>query len=273
MIVPEFDPVLVLDLAERSHATFMGGVPTMYMAMLDAPDFAARDLRSLRGLLGGGSTVPPVLVRRIEEAFGARMVIGYGQSESPCIAQTWLDDCDLDKSETVGQPLPHRDVRIVRPGTTETAMLEEIGELCTRSAMTMDGYVGDTPVSSDVVDADGWLHTGDMCSMDGRGLLRFHGRLREVIIRGGENIYPREVEEALMQHPDVAQIAVVGIADDHWGEEVAAFVLPVPGTAPSVDELTVFARMLLAPFKIPRGWAFVSSFPLTASGKIKSDRQ
>jgi fatty-acyl-CoA synthase len=166
--------------------------------------------------------------------------------------------------------LPHREVRIVVPGTNQLVPIGRVGELCTRSPeLIMDGYWKMKEESAATIDAEGWLHTGDLCSMDDRGYVRFEGRSREVIIRGGENIYPREVEDVYVTHPAIADIAVVGAPDERWGETVAAFVRFAPGPCATEDELRAFGRERLASFKVPVTWRFVGEFPLTPSGKIK----
>ncbi len=269
-LVPDYVPELVLDILERTGATHAGLVPTMCLDLLAVADFddRARRLR-LQRVMGGGSTVPPELVRRIERKLGVRMVIGYGQSESPSITQTSLDDSDEDKAATIGRPLPHREVRITRPGTSEPVSFGERGELCVRSPLVMDGYHELPEATAQALDADGWLHTGDLCAMDERGVVTILGRVRDVIIRGGENVYPREVEEAILAHPGVADVAVVGAPHVRFGEQVAAFVRPSPGAAVTAADLMPFARRSLAPFKVPSVWRFVDELPLTASGKVK----
>jgi fatty-acyl-CoA synthase len=268
-IVPAFEPGLVLRLLERTRATIMGGVPTMQLALLEHPDFATTDLSSLRIVQSGGTTVAPSLIRRAEQAFGAAVVVAYGQSESPNAIQTDAADDDVTKAQTIGTPLPQREVRIVDSGG-RTVGLGERGELWMRSPMVMDRYVGvDDATAAATLDASGWLHTGDLCSMDGRGVLTIHGRVRDVIIRGGENIYPAEVEDVLLQHPAIADVAVVGVTDDRWGEVPVACYRPASGSAVDSSDLERHARASLASFKVPRRWVPFDSFPLTASGKVK----
>ncbi|MFC5747927.1 class I adenylate-forming enzyme family protein [Actinomadura rugatobispora] len=269
VLAPSFDAATVLRLVERSRATILGLVPTMMTDILACPDLRTRDLSSLRVVCGGGSTVPPELIRRLEDGLGARLAIAYGQSESPYATSTGLSDDDVTKAETLGRPCAHREARIARLGSGETAELGEHGELLIRSPLNMTGYHARPEETARTLGADGWLRTGDICSMDAGGVLRVHGRSREVIIRGGENIYPREVEEALLAHDAVADAAVVGLPDERLGEKVAAFVRLVPGAAAGPGELEFFARSRLAAFKVPRVWDFVEGFPLTASGKIR----
>jgi fatty-acyl-CoA synthase len=265
-----FDPGLALELIETERATVMGGVPTMLIAMMEHPDFSTRDLSSLRSVLSGGSTVPADLVRRIESTLGVRFGIVYGQTEaSPVITQTRLDDTDVDKAETIGQPQPQQEVKIVdRAG--EIVPVNTTGEICSRGYNVMLGYYEMPDATAETIDADGWLHTGDLATMDERGYLRIEGRLKDMVIRGGENLYPREIEELLFTHPAVAEVAVLGIPDPKWGEELAAVVRRNAGhEGVTAEELRTFVRERLAPQKAPRRWAFVDELPLTPSGKIQ----
>ncbi|MDQ1438277.1 MAG: fatty-acyl-CoA synthase [Acidimicrobiaceae bacterium] len=266
-----FDPGLVLELIETERIDLMGGVPTMLIAMMEHPDFATRDLSSLRAVLSGGSTVPAELVRRIEAGVGVRFGIVFGQTEaSPVITQTCLDDTPEDKAETIGRPQPQQDVKIVDPESGQTVPVDAIGEICARGYNVMLGYFDMPEATAETVDADGWLHTGDLATMDERGYCRIVGRLKDMIIRGGENIYPREVEELLFTHPAVADVAVLGIPDPLMGEEVACVVRLAPGhDHVTAIDLRSFVRERLAPQKAPRRWAFVDEFPQTPSGKIQ----
>jgi fatty-acyl-CoA synthase len=270
VVLPRFDAALLLELIEEAGVTHVGFVPTMCVDLLEHPRLAQTDLSSLRTVMIGGTSVPPQLIRRIETSLGVTVLNGYGQSESPNISQTLAEDTLVDKAQSIGRPLPHRDVRIRTLGGVAVAPLGEVGELLTRSPLTMSGYFGPhDPPAVEEPDAEGWLHTGDLCSMDARGVLRFHGRLREVIIRGGENIYPREIEEVLLRAAGVADVAVVGGPDARMGERVVAFVRCVDGVAVSVEELTELARGSLAGFKVPVEWHLVDELPLTPSGKVR----
>src|SRR3954470_16420616 len=265
-----FDPRLVLGVIENERATVMGGVPTMLIAMMEHPDFARREISSLRAVLSGGSTVPAELVRRIEGTMGVKFGIGYGQTEaSPVITQPRLDDSAENRAETIGQPQPQQEVKIVDPATGDTLPIGERGEICTRGYNVMLGYYDMPDATAEAIDADGWLHTGDLATMDERGYSRVEGRLKDMIIRGGENLYPREIEELLYTHPAVAEVAVLGVPDERWGEEVAAVVRPVDGSTATAQELRAFVREQLSPQKAPRIWAFVDELPLTPSGKIQ----
>ena len=266
-----FDPGLVLELAETEGANIMGGVPTMLIAMMEHPDFASRNLSSLRSVVSGGSTVPAALVRRIESGLGIRFGIVFGQTEaSPVITQTRLDDTPEDKAETIGQPQPQQEVKVSDAETSEVVAPGQIGEICCRGYNVMLGYFEMPDATAEAIDADGWLHTGDLGTMDDRGYLRIEGRLKDMVIRGGENLYPREIEELLFTHPAVAEVAVLGVPDEKWGEELAAVVRLAAGTEAVTDaELRAYVRERLAPQKAPRRWAFVDEFPLTPSGKIQ----
>ena len=269
--VVAFDPGLVLELIESEGVTVMGGVPTMLIAMSEHPTFTSRDLGSLRSVLSGGSTVPAPLVRQLEAALDIQFGIVFGQTEaSPVITQTRLTDSPEDKAETIGQPHPHQEVKVVNPATGEVAGVGEVGEICCRGYNVMLGYFEQPEATREAVDEDGWLHTGDLGAMDDRGYLTIEGRLKDMVIRGGENLYPREIENALLTHPGVAEVAVVGVADARWGEELAAVVRRAADQPEATgDELHRFVRDRLAPQKAPRIWAFVEAFPLTPSGKIQ----
>jgi fatty-acyl-CoA synthase len=270
VLPPGFDPGLVLHLIESERGTLFGGVPTMLLAQLDHPDFPGRDLSSVRRAFGGGATTPPNVVRRVESALDVPLSIVFAQTEaSPSITQTRLDDSPTDRAETLGRPHPQVEVRIADPRTGETVPPGTVGEILTRGYHVMKGYFDDPAATAEAIDAEGWLHTGDLGSMDERGFCRIEGRLKEMIIRGGENIYPREIEQLLQTHPGVADVAVVGVPDEHWGEQVAAFIRPAPGHSPSQEELFAYCRQHLAPHKMPRRWVFVDAFPLTGSGKVQ----
>jgi fatty-acyl-CoA synthase len=270
VLMPHFDPALQLELIETYRSALFAGVPTMLIALLTHPDLARRDLRSVRYALSGGAPVPAELVRRVEAALGVPFVITFAQTEAHCsITLGRLDDAPADRAETVGRPLPQTEVKIADPGTGEPLACGAIGEVCARGYLVMDGYLDDPAATAAAIDADGWLHTGDLGAMDARGHCRIEGRVKEMIIRGGENVYPREVELVLFGHPRVADVAVVGVPDEVWGEQVAAVVRPAGDPAPTAQELADFCRARLAGFKTPRRWAFVDAFPLTGSGKVR----
>jgi len=210
------------------------------------------------------------LVKRIERELGVQFSIIYGSTEcSPVITQVRLDDEFADKTETLGRPIPQTDVKVIDDESGKTLPIGEVGELCARGYCVMAKYFEMPEQTAESIDAEGWYHTGDLASMDDRGFLRIEGRLKDMIIRGGENIYPREIEDLLFEHPKVAEVAVVGVPDERWGEAVAAFVRPVGEEAVTGDELFDYCREHLARHKTPRYWNFVEAFPMTASGKIQ----
>ncbi|HET7077573.1 MAG TPA: AMP-binding protein [Chloroflexia bacterium] len=269
-VLANFDPGLVLHLIETERVNMMVGPPTMFIALMEDRNFARCDLASLRAIGAGATVVPADVARRIAATFGVPCSILYGQTEaSGIITQTWLDDTEADQAETIGQPLPQVEVKIIDPGTGAIVPPGTPGELCARGYQVMAGYLDLPEATAKTLDAEGWLHTGDICSMDRRGYCRVEGRRADVIIRGGQNIYPREIEQVLYTHPAVAEVAVVGIPQAKYGEVVAAFIRPAPGPAPSGKELRAFCREHLAAYKIPRHWVFVDAFPMTPSGKIQ----
>ena len=271
VLVPGFEPRLYLNLVESERAAQFCGVPTMLLGVLNHPDFPGADLSSVRYAISGGATVPADLVRQVESALKVPLAIIYAQTEaSPGITMTRLDDSPEDRATTLGRPLPGAEVKIVGPDGPDPVPHGVRGELCTRGYHVMAGYFDDPGQTAAAIDEDGWLHTGDLASMDERGYCRIEGRIKDVIIRGGENIYPREIEEVLLSHQSVANVAVLGVPDHTWGEQVAAFVQPAPGRpAPDEEELFRLVRQRLAPHKAPRVWRFVEEFPMTASGKIQ----
>ncbi|HEY4411175.1 MAG TPA: AMP-binding protein, partial [Acidimicrobiia bacterium] len=233
ILVPWFDPGLFFDLVEQEGGTASLLVPTMLVACLEHDSFPKRDLSSLRSVLSGGATIPADLVRRVEKEMGVSFDILFGQTESgPVITQTHPTDSPEDTAETLGRPLPMTEVSIRDVETNEVVALDAVGEICTRGYLVMQGYFNMPDATASAIDAGGWLHTGDLGTMDERGYCRITGRVKDMIIRGGENIYPREIEDLLFGHPAVADVAVVGIPDERWGETVAAFVRPATDAAP-----------------------------------------
>jgi fatty-acyl-CoA synthase len=272
VLMPHFDPGLALELSETYRGVCFGGVPTMLTALLSHPSLARRDLSSLRYALSGGAPVPAELVRRVEATLGIPFVITFAQTESSCsITVTRPGDTPDDRAETLGRPLPQTEVKIIDPRTGVTLAPGTVGEICTRGYLVMLGYLNDAEATGAAIDSDGWLHTGDLGSMDERGYCRIAGRIKEMIIRGGENIYPREIEAVLLNHPAVAEVAVVGVADRFWGEVVGAVIRTTADAPPTEAELSEFCRGRLAAYKIPARWLFTSSFPLTSTGKIRKD--
>jgi long-chain acyl-CoA synthetase len=272
VLMPHFDPGLALELTETYRGVCFGGVPTMLTALLSHPSLARRDLSSLRYALSGGAPVPAELVRRVEATLGIPFVITFAQTESSCsITVTRPGDTPDDRAETLGRPLPQTEVKIIDPRTGVTLAPGTVGEICTRGYLVMLGYLNDAEATGAAIDSDGWLHTGDLGSMDERGYCRIAGRIKEMIIRGGENVYPAEIEAVLLNHPAVAEVAVVGVADRFWGEVVGAVIRTTADAPPTEAELCEFCRGRLAAYKIPARWLFTSSFPLTSTGKIRKD--
>lgn len=270
VLLPGFDPALMLALVEQERGTIAMGVPTMLVALLEHPDLTRRDLATLRVLATGGSPVLSDLVRRTEAAFGAPLTALFGQTEaSPLITQVRPEDPPAIRATTVGQPLPQTEVKIVDPTGGAIVPPGTVGEICARGYLVMRGYFDNPEATAAAIDAEGWLHTGDLGTMDAGGYCRVEGRLKEMIIRGGENIYPREIEAVLFEHPAVSEAAVVGIPEAYWGEEVAAFVRPAPGQTPTEADLVAYCREHLAAYKTPRHWRFVEQFPQTPSGKVQ----
>lgn len=273
VLVETFDPGLVLELIETYGSHGMVGVPTMLIAMLEHPSFGAVDFSTLKGICSGGSLVPEQLVRTFESKLGAPFTIVFGQTEcSPVATMTAPDDTLADKSTTVGAPMPHSEIRIADTETGETLPIGQVGEFCTRGYHVMHGYFDMVEQSADAIDSDGWLHTGDLASMDERGYCSVEGRLKDMIIRGGENIYPKELEELLFAHESIAEVAVVGLPDEKWGESVAAFLRPNPGASIDKKLLFGYVRENLAPQKTPQRWFEAEAFPMTGSGKIQKFR-
>jgi len=270
VLVEIFEPGRVLELVESYGANSMVGVPTMLIAMLEHPDFLERDISTLNRLCSGGSTVPAELVKRFEEELGTKFTIVFGQTESsPVSSMTRPDDTTDDKANTIGGPMPHVELKIIDPETGETVPYHTLGEYCARGYLVMHGYYNMDDATAATIDEDGWLHTGDLCSMDERGYCKVEGRLKDMIIRGGENIYPREIEDLLFEHPSVGEVAVIGLPDDRLGEVVGAFIRPAPNNTVNKDELFAYLREHLSPQKTPKHWFSLEEFPLTGSGKIQ----
>ena len=268
-----FDAESMLDLIEQERVTYTFGVPTMLIALLAAQARSPRDLTSLKTVFSGATIVPMEVVRQVEEQFGVTLIIGYGQTEtSPAITHTRPHDNAVDKSETIGQPIPQIEVKIIDPLSGATLALDQPGELCTRGFLVMMGYYDMPEATAATIDAEGWLHTGDLCSMDARGFCRVTGRLKDMIIRGGENIYPREIEEVLYTHAAVAEVAVVGLPDDYWGEQVGAVVTLKADARISGEALREYVAARLARHKVPSQWYALAAIPATASGKLQKFR-
>jgi acyl-CoA synthetase (AMP-forming)/AMP-acid ligase II len=266
-----FDPALVLSAIEQHKADLYTGVPAMLRALLAHPAFDTFDLSSVKVVLSGGDVTPAELVHEVEKKFQARMSVVYGQTElSPVITQTSPDDPPEDRCHTVGRPLPNVEISLRSPGGTEPVPVGQEGEICARGYQAMLGYFGMPEQTRETIDSDGWVHTGDLGVLDEHGRLRVTGRIKDMIIRGGENIYPREIETLIAQHPEVSRAVVVGIPDDQWGEIVAAIIEPADAAhPPSSRQLRELVRSRLAPAKTPRDWYLAGPKPTTATGKLQ----
>ncbi|WP_066341927.1 AMP-binding protein [Azohydromonas lata] len=266
-----FDAVKMLSLIEQEKATVMDAVPTMYIAMLQEPRFLAGefDVSSMRRVISGGTSIPVSLMEQLKSQWGAEPAIVFGMTEaSPIIAQTLPEDSFELRSTTVGRPLPFTEVKIV---DSEGGVVGhgQPGELLVRGYNVMKGYYKMPEQTARAIDAEGWLHSGDMASMDGRGYIRIVGRIKDMLIRGGENVYPAEVEGFLMRHPKVRQAEVVGVPDPYMGEEGAAFVRLKEGESMAEQEVVDYCRANLSRHKLPKYIRFIDAFPLTPSGKVK----
>ncbi len=268
LLIKRFDADVFAKLIEEQGVTTCFAVPTMLFGLLEALERNPRNMSSLEVISTGGAPVPPELVRRVRERLGCHLLSAFGQTEhSPMISLNPIE-ATLDQIvETAGQPLPRTEVSIRSPDTNKVLPTGEVGEICARSYAVMMGYNDNPDATAAAVDDDGWLHTGDLGTMDTQGFIRVTGRVKDMIIRGGENLFPAEIEAVLVEHTQISQVAVVGLPDEKWGEIVAAFVLC--DGAPDLSDLKTHCRKYLSPQKTPTAWVQVSGFPLTGSGKVQ----
>ena len=265
----QFDPLKLLQLVEQERATILHGVPTMLIAMLQHPQASAINTSTLRLVLSGGTPIPVPVLEQVKREFGADPVIGFGMTEaSPMVTGTLASDSFELKSSTVGKPLAHVSVQIV-DGDNQPVALGQVGELLVKGFGVMKGYYRMPEKTAETIDADGWLHSGDLATMDAQGYIRIVGRIKDMIIRGGENVYPAEVEGFLMRHPAIRQAQVVGIPDKYMGEESAAFIQVREGHALDAAEVEAYCRANMSRHKLPKYIRFVQEYPLTPSGKVK----
>ena len=276
MVVPaeSFDALATLQAIQAERCTALYGVPTMFIAQLNHPQFASFDLSSLRTGVMAGSPCPIEVMRAVVDQMGAReMTICYGLTEaSPIITQTEPGDSLERRVGTVGRKIPGASVRIVRPGTMDDVAPGEPGELIARGHGIMKGYYKKPAETDAAITADGWLHSGDLAVETSDGYYRITGRIKDMIIRGGENIYPREIEEFLYTHPQVADVQVVGLPDEKFGEEICAWIRVKPGQTPDADEVRQFCKAGMAHYKVPRYVVFVEEYPTTVTGKVQKFR-
>ena len=273
IVVPgeAFDAGDTLATIQEERCTSLYGVPTMFIGELNHPDFAQTDCSSLRTGVMAGSLCPVEVMRQVQDRMHmTEITICYGMTEtSPVSAQTRVDDPFDKRVGSVGRVHPHVEVKVVDPSTGQIVPRGTRGELCTRGYVVMLGYWGDRQATESAIDAGRWMHSGDLATMDEDGYLAIVGRIKDMIVRGGENIYPREIEEFLYTHPLIEDAQVIGVPSDTYGEEVMAWVKPKTGATLSEEELAEFCRGQIATFKIPRYWKLVDSFPLTVTGKIQ----
>jgi fatty-acyl-CoA synthase len=273
MIIPAeyFDPLKTLTAVEQERCTALHGVPTMFIAELQHPEFSRFSFPALRTGIMAGSPCPIEVMKQVVEKMGAKQItIAYGQTEaSPVITQTRTDDPIELRVSTVGRALPNVEVKIVDVESGQEVERGVQGELCTRGFIVMKGYYNMPEATAKAIDTDGWLHTGDLATMDERGYCKITGRLKDMIIRGGENVYPREIEEFLYTNAKIADVQVVGVPDLKYGEEIMAWVKLKEGQSSSTEELREFCRGKIAHYKIPRYVKFVIEFPMTVTGKIQ----
>ena len=276
IVYPEdaFDPLATLEAVAGEHCTSLYGVPTMFIAELDHPRFSEFDLSSLRTGIMAGSPCPIEVMRRVGTAMGIEEVtIAFGMTEtSPVSTMVRRDDTLEQRCETVGQAMAHTEIKIVDPDPDRTVPRGESGEFRARGYLVMSGYWDEPERTAEAIDRAGWMHTGDLATMDEDGYVRIVGRSKDMIIRGGENVYPREIEEFLYSHPAVADVQVVGVPDERYGEEIMAWVISREGESVDEDELREFCRGQIAHYKIPRYVAGCSEFPMTVTGKIQKHK-
>ncbi len=265
-----FDPLKNLELFEREKGTFTFAVPTMLIAMLNHPRFKEFDLSSLRNIYTGATPVPVPLMEQIKEKIGADCSIVFGMTETTgAITQSFSGDTFELKATTVGLPQPHTSIKIIDIATGETAPLGQSGELCSKAFSNMKGYYNLPEKTAETIDDEGWLHSGDLAVMRDDGYINIVGRVKDMIIRGGENIYPAEIESFLMRHPKIAEAQVVGIPDEFMGEEVCALIRAQKGDELTEEEVRDYCKNGISRHKVPKLIRFVESFPLTSSGKVK----
>jgi len=273
LMIKLFDAAILARLIESEGVTTFFAVPTMLVGLLEALERQHHDMTSMEVITTGGAPVAPELVRQVRERLGCSLQSAFGQTEASPMICLNHDDVTLDDiCFSAGQPLPHTSVSIRDPETGTVLPIGEVGEICARGYNVMLGYHDNETATRAAIDADGWLHTGDLGKLDSRGFIRITGRVKDMIIRGGENHFPAEIENLLIEHPAVAEVSVVGIPDDKWGEVIGAFIRTEDDLPLDIDDLKSWCREHLSPQKTPTIWRRVEAFPLTGSGKIQKFR-
>jgi fatty-acyl-CoA synthase len=273
-----FDPQATLEACSEERCTSLYGVPTMFIAELDHPRFDDFDLGSLRTGIMAGSPCPIEVMKRVGTQMGIEQIsIAFGQTEtSPASTMVRVDDTLDHRCSTVGQVMPHTEIKVVGVGggPNHGAPLPrgEAGEFCARGYLVMRGYWNDPERTQESIDQAGWMHSGDLATMDDDGYVRIVGRIKDMVIRGGENVYPREIEEFLYTHPDIADVQVIGVPDERYGEELMAWIIPRAGAVLSTEDVREFCQGQIAHFKVPRYVKSVQEFPMTVTGKVQKFR-
>src|ERR1700694_2886383 len=273
MVIPAeaFDPVITMETVQTERCTSLYGVPTMFIAELEHPRFNEFDFSTLRTGIMAGSPCPVEVMKKVQTLMHIpEMTIAYGMTETSPVSTQCATNDPLDRRvSTVGRVHPHVEIKIVDPATGNVIPRGETGELCSRGYIVMRGYWNNEEATRQAVDPGRWMHTGDLATMDEDGYLNIVGRIKDMIIRGGENIYPREVEEFLYGHPDIADVQVIGVPSEKYGEEVMAWIKPREGATVTGEELAAWCKGKIASYKIPRHWKLVDSFPMTVTGKVQ----
>ena len=270
VLARQFDAAAILDIVEKEQVNVLMGVPTMFVGLLEAQRKRPRDLSSVHCAGSGGAVVPLELIRQVREELGWEILTVYGQTEnSPLLTQERVDDPEEGRGKSVGQALPQTEISIRDPKTNEVVPVDTVGEICTRGYAVMIGYNDNPAATAEAMDAEGWLHTGDLGTIDARGFVAVTGRVKDMIIRGGENLFPAEIEGVILEHPSVAETAVVGMPDDRWGEIAVAFIRPTAAALVDEPALIAHCRERIAAHKIPAHWIAVDEWPLTGPGKIQ----
>ena len=266
-----FDPLSVLESVQAEKCTALHGVPTMFIAELAQARFAEFDLSSLRTGIMAGSPCPVEVMKQVVSGMHmSEVTIAYGMTEtSPVSCQSTTTTPLSKRVSTVGLVQPHLEIKVIDAETGQTVAIGETGEFCTKGYSVMHGYWGDEARTREAIDRDGWMHTGDLATMDAEGYVNIVGRIKDMVIRGGENVYPREIEEFLYQHPAVSDVQVIGVPDEKYGEELCACIILKPGIQPSADNIRAFCTGKIAHYKVPRHIRFVESFPMTITGKVQ----